>query len=210
MPDRALVTFDVLTALGFLLFRQHDVQVQVIEVGLGGLLDSTNVFGTTPPPSPLPAGGEGEIAAVIPPHTGSLVPLVTVITNIGLEHREILGNTVPEIARQKAGIIVAGAPVIMAPQRESAAEVIREVAAEKGAPLTEVALACNLRRDQAGMDHQQFRLRTKKEGYNIKLPSAGQAPARQRRDGGPGGRGAERPHPPAPSPSPRRGGARQR
>jgi dihydrofolate synthase/folylpolyglutamate synthase len=153
MPDRALVTFDVLTALGFLLFRKHNVQVQVIEVGLGGLLDSTNVFGAD----------EGAAA----------VPLVTVLTNIGLEHREILGDTIPEIARQKAGIIVPGAPAIMAPQRESAADVFREVAAEKHAPLTEVALACNLRRDRAGMDDQQFRLRTKKEGYNIKLPLLG-------------------------------------
>ena len=72
MPDRQLVTFDVLTALGFLLFREHDVQAQVIEVGLGGLLDSTNVFETKD---------------------------CTVITNIGLEHREILGDTVAEIAR---------------------------------------------------------------------------------------------------------------
>ena len=146
MPDRAIVTFDVLTALGFLLFRKHEVQVQVIEVGLGGLLDSTNVFDSK---------------------------ACTVITNIGLEHREILGDTVPEIARQKAGIIVPGSPVIMAPQRESAADVIREVAAEKGAPLTEVALVCNLRRDQAGSEHQTFRLRTGKQGYNIKLPLLG-------------------------------------
>jgi dihydrofolate synthase/folylpolyglutamate synthase len=162
MPDRAIVTFDVLTALGFLLFRKHSVEVQVIEVGLGGLLDSTNVFGGTPSPNPLPADGEGEVA-----------PLVTVITNIGLEHREILGDTVPEIARQKAGIIVPGAPVIMAPQRESAAEVIREVAAEQGAPLIEVASSCNLRRDQASSEHQTFRLRTRKQGYTIKLPLLG-------------------------------------
>src|SRR5690606_24015022 len=79
MPDRRLLTFDALTALGFWAFRRHDVQVQVIEVGLGGLLDSTNVF--------QPEGDSS---------------LVTVITNIGLEHREILGDTVPEVARQKA------------------------------------------------------------------------------------------------------------
>jgi len=69
MPDRILVTFDALTALGFLLFRQHELQAQVIEVGLGGLLDSTNVFGP----------GEKQCS---------------VITNIGLEHREILGEQV--------------------------------------------------------------------------------------------------------------------
>ena len=146
LPGRALVTFDALTALGFLLFRQHEVDVQVIEVGLGGLLDSTNVF------------DEKE---------------VSVITNIGLEHREILGDTVAEIARQKAGIIVPGCPVVMAPQRESAAEVIREVAAEKGAPLTEVALACNLRRDSASSENQSFRLRTPRAGYQAKLPLLG-------------------------------------
>jgi dihydrofolate synthase/folylpolyglutamate synthase len=146
MPDRALVTFDVITALGFLLFQRHDVEVQVIEVGLGGLLDSTNVFDTKE---------------------------VSVITNIGLEHRDILGDTVPEIARQKAGIIVPRGTVIMAPQRESAADVIREVAAEKDAPLTEVALVCNLRRDAAGSDNQTFRLRTPKRGYTIKMPLIG-------------------------------------
>jgi dihydrofolate synthase/folylpolyglutamate synthase len=146
MPDRPIVTFDALTALGFLLYRKYDVQAQVIEVGLGGLLDSTNVFETK------------ECA---------------VITNIGLEHRDILGDTIPEIARQKAGIIVPNCPTIMAPQRESAAEVIREVAKEKGSSLTEVALACNLRRDSFGSESQTFRLRTPKTGYQIKLPLLG-------------------------------------
>jgi dihydrofolate synthase / folylpolyglutamate synthase len=176
MPERRLLTFDALTALGFLLFRKHGVEVQVIEVGLGGLLDSTNVFQTSPP-NPLSLRGEGGPDTPSPLKEerglGGEVPLVTVITNIGLEHREILGDTVPEIARQKAGIIQPGVPVIMAPQRESAADVIREVAAAKGAPLTEVALSCNLRRDQAGSDLQTFRLRTSKAGYNVKLPVIG-------------------------------------
>jgi len=148
MPDRAVVTFDVLTALGFLLFRERGVDAQVIEVGLGGLLDSTNVFGP----------GEKHCA---------------VITNIGLEHTEILGDTVAEIARQKAGIIVGGCPTIMAPQRESAAEVIREVAAERGSELTEVALACNLRRDAVSSDSQVFRLRTATAGYQLKMSLVG-------------------------------------
>jgi dihydrofolate synthase / folylpolyglutamate synthase len=146
LPNRPIITFDALTALGFLLFRNHEVQAQVIEVGLGGLLDSTNVFETKD---------------------------CAVITNIGLEHRDILGDTIPEIARQKAGIIVPGCPTIMAPQRESAADVIREVAAEKGSPLTEVALACNLRRDSAGSENQAFRLRTPKGGYQAKLTLLG-------------------------------------
>jgi dihydrofolate synthase/folylpolyglutamate synthase len=144
--DRQLVTFDILIALGFYLFRERGVQAQVIEVGLGGLLDSTNVF------------DEKDCA---------------VITNIGLEHREILGNTVAEIARQKAGIIVTGCPTVMAPQRESAAEVIREVAAAKGSALKEVALICNLRRDAYSSDAQTFRLRTPAGGYQVKLPLLG-------------------------------------
>ena len=148
MPDRTLVTFDVLTALGFLLFRDHGVEAQVIEVGLGGLLDSTNVFGA----------GEKHCA---------------VITSIGLEHTEILGDTIPLIARQKAGIIVGGCPTVMAPQRESAAEVIREVATERGSELTEVALACNLRREAVSADSQIFRLRTPAGGYQVKMPLIG-------------------------------------
>jgi dihydrofolate synthase/folylpolyglutamate synthase len=146
LPDRQLVTFDVLTALGFYLFRERGVQAQVVEVGLGGLLDSTNVF-------------ERKECAVI--------------TSIGLEHTEILGDTIPEIARQKAGIIVPGCPTVMAPQRESAADVIREVAAEKGSPLTEVALACHLRRDSVTTEAQTFRLRTPAGGYQAKLPLLG-------------------------------------
>ena len=149
-PGRQLVTFDALTALGFLLFRERGVQAQVIEVGLGGALDSTNVFQAQ--------------------HHGGHV---AVITNIGLEHREILGDTIAEIARQKAGIIVAGCPTVMAPQRESAAEVIREVAAGRGSDLTEVALACNLRRDSHSQDTQSFRLRTPAGGYQAKLPLIG-------------------------------------
>ena len=148
LPERQILTFDALTALGFLLFLQHEVEVQVIEVGLGGSLDSTNVFGP----------GEKQ---------------VSVITNIGLEHREILGDTVAEIAAQKAGIIVAGCPTVMAPQRESAAEVIREVAAERGSTLIEVAGVCNLRRDSIGTEFQNFRLRTPRGGYQIKLPLLG-------------------------------------
>ena len=145
-PERSLVTFDVLTALGFHFFRGKDVDAQVIEVGLGGLLDSTNVFETK------------ECA---------------VITNIGLEHTAILGDTIGAIARQKAGIIVPGGPTVMAPQRESAAEVIRAVAAERGAPLTEVALACQMRREGVSADAQTFRLRTAGGGYQAKLPLLG-------------------------------------
>jgi dihydrofolate synthase/folylpolyglutamate synthase len=146
LPDRPLVTFDALTALGFLLFRERGVGVQVIEVGLGGTLDSTNVFDAKD---------------------------CSVITNIGLEHQAILGDTVAAIARQKAGIIVGGCPTVMAPQRESAAEVIREVATERGSRLIEVAATCAIRRDSVASDSQGFRLRTDHGGYQLKLPLVG-------------------------------------
>ncbi len=146
LPDRRLVTFDVLTALGFYLFREENVEAQVIEVGLGGLLDSTNVF-------------EHKECAVI--------------TNIGLEHRDVLGDTVAQISRQKAGIILSGCPTIMAPQRETAAEVIREIAKERDSQLLEVAQVCNLRSESIGSDSQRFRLRTPASGYEIKLPLLG-------------------------------------
>jgi dihydrofolate synthase/folylpolyglutamate synthase len=172
-PDRQLVTFDVLTALGFLLFRDRGVRAQVIEVGLGGTLDSTNVFqpsGAHPEPVEEPRG-------ISPPLDGGGAggggPHVAVITNIGLEHRDILGDTIAEIAAQKAGIIAPGAPTIMAPQRESAADVIREVASARASPLTEVALVCNMRRDSHAQDSQSFRLRTPGGGYQAKLPLIG-------------------------------------
>ena len=110
---RSLVTFDLFTALGFLSFREADVQVQVIEVGLGGRVDSTNVFETKD---------------------------VAVITPISLEHTDILGDTVEQIAREKAAIIRPGCTVVMAPQAyPSAAFAIQEFAQAAGAPLVDVA-----------------------------------------------------------------------
>jgi len=100
--------FDVVTALGFLEFAHRRVDFAVIEVGLGGRLDSTNV----------------------------VVPLVSVITSISYDHTHLLGNTLTEIAREKAGIIKPGVPVVSAPQKDEVRAVIECVAAERGAPLT--------------------------------------------------------------------------
>jgi dihydrofolate synthase/folylpolyglutamate synthase len=145
-PERQLVTFDVLTALGFLFFKERAVDVQVVEVGLGGLLDSTNVFASK---------------------------ACSVITHIGLEHREILGDTLAAIAAQKAGIIVTGSPVVMAPQREAAREVIRAVAAEKGAALLDVEQLAEISEVRPGASTQSFRLRTPGGDDRILLPLLG-------------------------------------
>jgi len=102
--------FELTTAVALLHFKRRDCQAVVLEVGLGGRLDSTNVC----------------------------VPAVTAITSIGLDHQHILGNTLGEIAFQKAGIIKPTVPVVSGLSSGEAAEVIDRVAHDRGAPLVKV------------------------------------------------------------------------
>ncbi|MDK2927514.1 MAG: dihydrofolate synthase / folylpolyglutamate synthase, partial [Bacillota bacterium] len=88
--------FEVLTAAAFLYFARERVDYLVLEVGLGGRLDATNV----------------------------VEPQVAVITHISYDHVAVLGRTLTEIAREKAGIIKPGRPVVLAPQEDEAARVI--------------------------------------------------------------------------------------
>src|SRR5690606_13790675 len=88
--------FDLTTAMALLHFKRSDCRAVVLEVGLGGRLDSTN----------------------------ACAPTVTAITSIGLDHQHILGQTLAEIASQKAGIIKPGIPVISGVAEGEAAEVI--------------------------------------------------------------------------------------
>jgi dihydrofolate synthase/folylpolyglutamate synthase len=141
-----LSTFEALVALAFLAFRERAVDWQVLEVGLGGRLDATNVF------------EQKELCVVAP---------------IGLEHTAILGDTVAQIAEEKAAIITPGATVVMAPQRESAAEVVRRVCAEREATLIEVAQACRLGRTGHSAEGQEFTLRTERATYKLRLPLLG-------------------------------------
>lgn len=145
-PDRELVTFDLITAAAFVAFRDAGARAQVVEVGLGGRLDATNVFDA---------------------------PDVCVIAPVSLEHTAILGDTVAQIAREKAAIIKRGATVVMGLQRESAAEIIRERAAEAGAELVEVAKTCALRVDERGPEGQRFTLRTPAATYRLSIPLPG-------------------------------------
>jgi dihydrofolate synthase/folylpolyglutamate synthase len=96
-----------------------------------------------------------------------------VLTPISLEHTAILGDTIAAIAAQKAGIIVDGATVVVAPQRESALDVFRAVAAERGATIIEVASACQMTRTSATADGQRFKLKTARATYDAQLPLAG-------------------------------------
>ena len=98
-----LTSFEVTTALAFWHFAREECDVAVIEVGLGGRLDATNV----------------------------VKPVVSAITNISLDHTQLLSNTLIDIAYEKAEIIKAGRPVVSAPQAEPVERVLRKVAANK-------------------------------------------------------------------------------
>lgn len=102
--------FEFMTAMAFLQFQRRRVEVAVVEVGMGGRLDATNV----------------------------VQPEVAVITSIGLDHCEQLGNTFEQIAREKAGIIKSGRPVVIGRMPPGAEAVIRAIAAERNAPLQSV------------------------------------------------------------------------
>ena len=94
-----LTTFEITTALGFLYFARQGCDVAVIEVGLGGRLDATNI----------------------------VMPRVAVITSLSLDHTLVLGDTLAEIAGEKAGIIKPGVPVVSAPQKDQALGVLKKV-----------------------------------------------------------------------------------
>ena len=99
--------FETMTALGFWYFVQQKVDIAVVEVGLGGRLDSTNV----------------------------LTPILSVITNIGLDHTEFLGNTLTQIAREKAGIIKPGIPVVIGESHPQTMNVFLAKAQECGSEI---------------------------------------------------------------------------
>jgi len=97
--------FEITVALAFYHFRAEKIDIGVIEVGLGGRLDSTNV----------------------------IKPILSVITNIGWDHMDLLGNSIEKIASEKAGIIKRGIPLALGPMRDEAMDVMKAVASENGA-----------------------------------------------------------------------------
>ena len=109
-PGEAPSFFEFMTAMAFLQFARRGCEAAVVEVGLGGRLDATNI----------------------------VMPEVCVITSIGLDHCELLGGTLAEIAAEKAGILKPGVPVVMGRLPAEAEAVVRRVAKERGAPLTSV------------------------------------------------------------------------
>lgn len=110
--------FEVITAAAWLYFAQSKVDVAVVEVGLGGRLDATNVCDR---------------------------PLVTIITSISREHWQQLGPTLADIAREKAGILKPGCPVVVGPLPPAAKAVVRSRVVELGCPVVWVEPALELR-----------------------------------------------------------------
>ena len=139
-PYGPMSFFEMMTAMAFDHFRERRVDFQVVEVGLGGRLDSTNV----------------------------VEPEVSVITPVSLDHVATLGGTLPLIAAEKAGIIKSGTPVVMAPQREEAAEVVRRVASERSAPLKEVSSALAWQTVEADAVGTSFRVRGSHGSYELR------------------------------------------
>ena len=125
--------FEVTTAVAFELFRRAHIEIAVVEVGLGGRLDATNV----------------------------LTPVVTAITSIAFDHQLYLGMTLSDIAREKAGIIKPGVPVILGDMDPSARAAIEEVAGAQRAPVVHAEVA--------GINVQTLALRGRHQRVNAAI-----------------------------------------
>jgi len=140
-----LTTFEILTALAFTCFREAGVDYQVLETGLGGRLDATNVVS----------------------------PEVAVITSISYDHVDVLGDTLSQIATEKAGIIKAGITVVCAPQFPEAMTVIAGVCRERGARLVRVD-NLSWHRTEFSPDGQSFHLQGQHREYDLNIPLLGE------------------------------------
>ena len=140
-----LTTFEVLTALGFAYFKLMGVDFQVVEVGLGGRLDATNVIQTE----------------------------VCIITSISLDHTEVLGSSLAALAREKAGIIKSGNTVVVAPQRDEVTQVIEETCLNRGAGLIRVGR--DITWQSLGFDstRQSLQVEGRLGSYKLSLPLLG-------------------------------------
>lgn len=123
-----LSTFEITTALAFLYFARRGVDAAVIEVGLGGRLDATNI----------------------------VTPIVSVITSISYDHTQLLGSTLAEIAIEKAGIIKPGRPVVLAPQPLEAYQAVEHIAHQRSAPLYRVGKDYLYTPLKSSLEHQSF------------------------------------------------------
>lgn len=129
---RDLTFFEFTTALAFDWFHRQSVHVAAVETGMGGRLDATNV----------------------------MIPAVSVITSIGLEHTQYLGSTLDKIAGEKAGIIKPGRPVVVGELPDEAMEVVARTARKLDAPLHIAHDLVSIRRKNQQWSGQTFEVST--------------------------------------------------
>jgi dihydrofolate synthase/folylpolyglutamate synthase len=137
LDGREVTFFEFTTALAFEHFRRKGVQVAVVEVGMGGRLDATNV----------------------------VLPLVSTITRIGLEHTVYLGKTLEAIAGEKAGIVKPGRPVVWGANAEGARRVFENTARERGAPWSDAAESVTVRRVSQSLSGQKVAITSGNTDY---------------------------------------------
>jgi dihydrofolate synthase / folylpolyglutamate synthase len=141
-----LTVFEILTVLGFIYFAEKQCQFQVLEVGMGGRFDATNV----------------------------IQPEVCLLTSISFDHMEVLGDTLTKIATEKSGIIKPGCTVISHPQVEEVDKVIRETCLEKGVKLIRVGRDVTRKSLSHDLEHQELEVNGRLDNYKISIPLLGQ------------------------------------
>ena len=141
-----LTTFELLTALAFIYFKLKGVDFQVLEVGMGGKFDATNV----------------------------VQPEVSVITSISLDHMEVLGNSLAKIAKEKAGIIKPNGTVVLSPQSDEVVPVIAAVCRARKAEL--FMIGKDITWQNLGFDgkKQLLRVKGRLDSYDLAIPLLGQ------------------------------------
>jgi dihydrofolate synthase / folylpolyglutamate synthase len=134
--------FEMSVALAFSYFAIRQADVAVVETGLGGRLDSTNIIN----------------------------PVLSVITNIGFDHMDLLGNTIPAIASEKAGIIKNGVPVVIGETSELTRDLFLRKAEETGSEIVfaDTLYNCSLKDFDSGVDSREFELDRIPAGIKIK------------------------------------------
>jgi dihydrofolate synthase / folylpolyglutamate synthase len=142
--------FEITVAMAFDYFAQQEVDIAIIEVGLGGRLDSTNV----------------------------ITPELSIITNIGWDHMNLLGNSLPEIAFEKAGIIKQGVPVVIGEKKPETEAVFRETATAKNAPIYFAEENFTVENYRLSVDSISISVKSKDQStseYHLDLPGIYQA-----------------------------------
>ncbi len=141
MVELGLSFFEMTAALAFDYFAQSDVEVAVIETGLGGRLDATNI----------------------------IVPILSIITNIGMEHTALLGDTPEKIAAEKAGIIKKSIPVIIGEHDERCDPVFAEVAAANKSKLLHAEELFTCTGQEPAGERQLFHLHRTRDNHDFEL-----------------------------------------